>query len=124
MSDPLERSGTFVLRVADVELEPGELDPASVASGSPVVTETVLGESPDGRIVRGIWRITEGTVTDTEEDEIFVVLEGRRHHRDPGQLGGRDVCILERGARTDVDRARAAQEGLPDHAASRRGPWL
>ena len=104
MSDPLARPDSFVLPVADVELEPGELDPASVVSGSPVVTEKVLGESPDGRIVRGIWRITEGTVTDTEEDEIFVVVEGRATIEIEGgpalEVGPGDVCILERGART------------------------
>jgi uncharacterized cupin superfamily protein len=98
-SDP-----TFALHVVDVPLEPGELDPASILAGSPEVTETVLWESPDGRIVRGIWRITQGTVTDTEEDELFVVIEGRATIEVADgatiEVGPGDVCVLERGART------------------------
>ena len=54
--------------------------------------------------MRGNWRITEGTVTDTEEDEIFVVVEGRATIEIEGgpalEVGPGDVCILERGART------------------------
>ena len=99
VSDP-----TFSLHVVDVPLEPGELDPASILAGSPEVTETVLWESPDGRIVRGIWRITQGTVTDTEQDELFVVIEGRATIEVADgptiEVGPGDVCILERGART------------------------
>ena len=103
--DDLPVSGpTFALHVADVPLEPGELDPASILAGSPEVTEAVLWESPDGGIVRGIWRITEGTVTDTEEDELFVVLEGRATIEVVDgptlDVGPGDVCVLERGART------------------------
>ena len=99
MSDP-----TFSMHVVDVPLEPGELDPASILAGSPEVTETVLWESPDGRIVRGIWRVTQGTVTDTEQDELFVVIEGRATIEVTDgptiEVGPGDVCILERGART------------------------
>ena len=64
----------------------------------------MLWESPDGRIVRGIWRITQGTVTDTEQDELFVVIEGRATIEVADgptiDVGPGDVCILERGART------------------------
>ena len=99
MADP-----TFSMHVVDVPLEPGELDPGSILAGSPEVTETMLWESPDGRIVRGIWRITEGTVTDTEQDELFVVIEGRATIEVADgptiEVGPGDVCILERGART------------------------
>ncbi|MFI5392849.1 MAG: cupin domain-containing protein [Myxococcota bacterium] len=95
---------TFSLHVVDVPLEAGELDPASILAGSPEVTETVLWESPDGRIVRGIWRITQGTVTDTEQDELFVVIEGRATIEVANgptiDVGPGDVCVLERGART------------------------
>jgi uncharacterized protein len=95
---------TFALHVVDVPLEPGELDPSTILAGSPAVTEAVVWESPDGRIVRGIWRITEGVVTDVEQDEIFVVIEGRATIEvDCGptiEVGPGDVCVLERGART------------------------
>jgi uncharacterized protein len=91
-------------RVADVPLAPGDLDPAQVLAGSPAVTEAVLSESADGRVVRGVWRITEGTVTDVEHDEMFVVLEGRATIEVEGgptvRVGPGDVCVLQRGART------------------------
>ncbi|HEY7761402.1 MAG TPA: cupin domain-containing protein [Actinomycetota bacterium] len=92
------------MSAASVPLVPGELSPSQVLAGSPEVTEAVLSESADGRIVRGIWRITEGTVTDVEQDELFVVLEGRATIEIDGgptlEVGPGDVCVLERGART------------------------
>jgi hypothetical protein len=101
---PHERSGSFAMSAASVPLVPGELSPSQVLAGSPEVTEAVLSESADGRIVRGIWRITEGTVTDVEQDELFVVLEGRATIEIDGgptlEVGPGDVCVLERGART------------------------
>jgi uncharacterized cupin superfamily protein len=104
MSDPPELDPTFSLHVVDVPLEPGELDPTTILAGSPEVTEAVLWESPDGRIVRGIWRITEGVVTDVEQDELFVVIEGRATIEVEGgstlEVAPGDVCVLEHGART------------------------
>jgi hypothetical protein len=97
-------AGSFAVSAASVPLVPGELEAAQVVAGSPEVTEAVLSESADGRVVRGIWRITEGTVTDVEEDELFVVLEGRATIEIEGgptlEVGPGDVCVLERGART------------------------
>jgi hypothetical protein len=106
MPDPSSstRPGSFVVHAVDVTLEPGDLDASQVLDGSPSVTERVLHESSDGRIVRGLWRITEGTVTDVEQDELFVVLEGRatiQVEEGPTlDVGPGDVCVLERGART------------------------
>jgi uncharacterized protein len=97
-------AGAVVWHALDVALEAGELDPSQVVAGTPAITETVLSESPDGRVVRGIWRITEGTVTDVEEDEVFVVLEGSATIEVQGgptvRVGPGDVCLLRRGART------------------------
>jgi uncharacterized protein len=99
-----ESDPTFALHVVDVPLEPGELDPVTILAGSPEVTEAVVWESSDGRIVRGIWRITEGVVTDVEQDELFVVIEGRATIEIEGgptlEVGPGDLCVLERGART------------------------
>jgi uncharacterized cupin superfamily protein len=69
--------GSFVHRVAELELDPAPLDPESVLAGSPQVSELVLDASPDGRVVRGVWQITPGVVTDVEADELFVVVSGR-----------------------------------------------
>jgi uncharacterized cupin superfamily protein len=97
-------TGTFALHALDVPLVPGELDPSQVLAGAPAVTEAVLTETPDGRVVRGLWRITEGTVTDVEQDELFIVLEGRATIEVEGgptlDVGPGDVCVLESGAHT------------------------
>jgi hypothetical protein len=66
-----------VYRVADLELEPAPLDPATILAGSPDVSELVLATSEDGRVVRGVWQITPGVVRDVEADELFVVVSGR-----------------------------------------------
>lgn len=99
-----ETPGSFVVHAVDAPLVPGELDPSQVIEGTPEVTEAMLHGSADGRIVRGLWRITEGTVTDVEQDEVFVVLEGRAtievHEGPTLEVGPGDVCVLERGART------------------------
>ncbi|MEU9096248.1 cupin domain-containing protein [Streptomyces sp. NPDC048361] len=95
---------SFAVRVSDAELEPEPLDPAQIVSGAPEVTGKVLWESPDGKQVRGIWQITPGVVTDTEADELFVVVSGRATVEVTGgatlQLGPGDVCVLREGDRT------------------------
>ncbi|CAL9423179.1 hypothetical protein SUDANB121_01911 [Nocardiopsis dassonvillei] len=94
----------FVARVADVDLEPEPLDPARVVSGAPVVSSRTLWESADGSQSRGVWQITPGTVTDTEADEVFVVLSGRATVEVEGgpvlEVGPGDVCLLRAGDRT------------------------
>jgi len=96
--------GTFTVVAADVDLEAEELDPAQILAGSPETSGAVLWESADGRIVRGVWRCTAGTVTDVEQDELFVVLEGSATIEVEGggtlQVAPGSVCVLERGART------------------------
>jgi len=52
-----------------------ELDAASVVKGLPTAGYTVLDTLGDTEI--GIWEMSVGTATDTEEDEVFVVVSGR-----------------------------------------------
>ncbi len=96
--------GTFVVHALDAPLIPGELDAAQILAGSPEVTEALFTAASDERVVRGVWRITEGTVTDVEQDEMFVVLEGRATIEVEGgptiEVGPGDVCVLQRGDRT------------------------
>ncbi len=118
---PAGPGATFALRVDELILDPGELDPSSVIEGTPEVTEATLWTSEDGRIIRGVWQITEGTVTDVEADEVFVVVSGQRDGRgggwrDPRARARRDGRARPRGPH-DLDRARAVAQGLPDHAA-------
>jgi uncharacterized cupin superfamily protein len=51
------------------------LPPEQVVQGSPTTASTVL-DAGAGREF-GLWEMTPGTATDTEVDEVFVVLSGR-----------------------------------------------
>ena len=104
-ADPGPRGpGSFAVRVSDVELEPEPLDPDQIVSGAPEVTGKVLWESADGKQIRGIWQITPGVVTDTEADELFVVVSGRATVEVAGgeslEIGPGDACVLRAGDRT------------------------
>ncbi|MFD3653844.1 cupin domain-containing protein [Streptomyces sp. NPDC058620] len=95
---------SFAVHIPDAELEPDPLDPAQVLSGDPVVSGKVLWESADGKQVRGIWQITPGVVTDTEANELFVVVSGRATVVVEGgetlEIGPGDACVLREGDRT------------------------
>ncbi|GAA2103051.1 cupin domain-containing protein [Kitasatospora saccharophila] len=95
---------SFALHVPDAELEPEPLDPGQIVSGTPEVTGKVVWESADGRRIRGIWQITPGVVTDTEADEMFVVLSGRATVASEDgpvlELGPGDLAVLRAGDRT------------------------
>ncbi|MEU6449328.1 cupin domain-containing protein [Streptomyces sp. NPDC046979] len=95
---------SFVVHVPDAELEPEPLSPDQIVSGAPEVTGKVVWESADGRQVRGIWQITPGVVTDTEADELFVVLSGSATIEVEGgptlRVGPGDLAVLREGDRT------------------------
>ncbi|QHC26814.1 DUF861 domain-containing protein [Streptomyces sp. GS7] len=106
-STPAPSPASFVVNIpgiADADLEPEPLDPQQVVSGEPVVTGKALWESPDGRQIRGIWQITPGVVTDTEANELFVVVSGRATIEIEGgqvlEVGPGDACVLREGDRT------------------------
>jgi uncharacterized cupin superfamily protein len=100
--DPAPAS--FAVHIPDAELEPEPLDPAQIISGEPVVTGKVLWESADGKQLRGIWQITPGVVTDTEANELFVVVSGRAtidvEGGDTLDVGPGTACVLREGDRT------------------------
>jgi uncharacterized cupin superfamily protein len=66
----------FAMIARDETLMPQRLDPVTIISGDPSVSGKTLWTSDDGAQSIGIWRITEGVVTDVEQAELFVVLEG------------------------------------------------
>jgi hypothetical protein len=88
--------GSFVHRVADLELQPAPLDPDTILEGAP---ELVLDASPEGRVTRGVWQITPGVVADVEADEFFV------------------VGVLHAGDRAVWRIPRDPPGSLPDHRA-------
>ncbi|MCX5148360.1 cupin domain-containing protein [Streptomyces sp. NPDC048550] len=104
MSTSEHGPASFVVSVPDAELEVEDLDPGQILSGEPVVTGKVLWESPDGKQLRGIWQITPGVVTDTEANELFVVVSGRATIEVEGggtlEVGPGSACVLREGDKT------------------------
>ncbi|MFD9908200.1 cupin domain-containing protein [Streptomyces sp. NPDC059063] len=99
-----QNAASFAVHIPDVELEEEPLDPEQIVSGDPVVTGKVLWESADGKQLRGIWQITPGVVTDTEANELFVVVSGRATVEVEGgdvlEVGPGDAAVLREGDRT------------------------
>ncbi|MER6349229.1 cupin domain-containing protein [Streptomyces sp. NPDC001595] len=95
---------SFAVHIPDAVLEPEPLRPEQIVSGAPEVTGKVVWESADGRQVRGIWQITPGVVTDTEADELFVVISGSATIEVEGgptlTVGAGDMAVLREGDRT------------------------
>jgi uncharacterized protein len=95
-----------VVSPGDVELTESSLDPSTVLSGSPRTSEGEIATAPlpgGGELAIGVWRCTEGTVTDVEANETFVVLSGRatiEHEGASHEVGPGDVCVLPAGAET------------------------
>jgi Predicted enzyme of the cupin superfamily len=84
-----------------LEHEPVASD--QVASGAPTVGLHALGRFGDHDV--GVWEMTPGAMTDTEKDEVFVVLSGAATieflDTDTWMLvGPGDVVRLEAGTRT------------------------
>ena len=64
--------------VFDHALHDDPLDPGTILAGHPTTALAELADLADPAFTSvGLWEITEGTVTDVEADEIFVVLSGR-----------------------------------------------
>ncbi|MDR6980236.1 putative cupin superfamily protein [Streptomyces sp. 3330] len=95
---------SFVVHIPDAGLDPEPLDPGQIVAGNPEVTGKVVWESADGRQIRGIWQITPGVVTDTEADELFVVISGSATIEAEGgptlTVGPGDLAVLREGDRT------------------------
>ena len=73
----VEMADSYAVSVASVSLTKDDLDPSKILNGNPEVFSAVMSTSYNGHVVRGIWKCTEGTVTDVEQDETFTILEGR-----------------------------------------------
>jgi uncharacterized cupin superfamily protein len=96
---------SVVIGVSAADLQPEPLDPEQIVAGRPEVTHRLVHESGDGRVQRGIWQITPGVVTDTEADEMFVVVTGRATIEllDSGttmEVGPGDLVVFQDGERT------------------------
>ena len=85
-----------------IETEPVPDD--AVVAGAPVHGAAALAEI--GAVEVGVWEMTPGVATDTEADELFVVLSGRAtiEFIDPAlpaaRVGPGSLVWLEAGMRT------------------------
>ena len=95
---------------AALELLHEPLPAASVVSGMPTTATLPLatvGTAPDHGVEFGVWEMTPGTATDTEADEVFVVLSGRATIRfiSPAlptlEVGAGSVVRLAAGMQTE-----------------------
>lgn len=90
-----------VIPAASLPLTAAPLPGEQVIAGDPRVAVAELLSDP---VEIGVWEHTAGTSSDTEADELFVVLSGRaRIEVADGTLlevGPGDVGILEAGAQT------------------------
>ena len=73
MSTPLVPNS--IIHATALSLDDYPLEPDAIESGTPKASLVELLETP--AIAIGVWELTEGTATDTEEDEVFVVISGR-----------------------------------------------
>lgn len=64
-----------VARAAALPLDHQPLPAGEVVEGAPTTASAVLDDS--GAVEIGVWEMTPGTATDTEIDEVFIVLTGR-----------------------------------------------
>lgn len=90
---------------AALPLAHAPLPASDVVSGSPTTATVALGEI--GGVEIGVWEMTPGTASDTEADEVFVVLSGhaRIAFLDPAlptiEVGPGSVVRLAEGMRTE-----------------------
>ena len=90
--------------MTDLALALAPLPASAVLAGAPTTATAVLDDTGDREI--GIWEMTPGTATDTEADELFVVLSGRATiaFEDPSlpdlEIGPGSVVRLAEGMRT------------------------
>ncbi|VXB80507.1 conserved hypothetical protein [Microbacterium sp. 8M] len=106
--EPVEGPGTRLpaagTAVADLALVHVPLPASEVLAGAPTTAIAVLDDTGDREI--GVWEMTPGTATDTEADELFVVLSGRATiaFEDPSlpdlEIGSGSVVRLAEGMRT------------------------
>ena len=93
-----------VVHAADMAVEHAPVTPTQTLKGAPTVGFAALAETSGVEV--GVWECTPGISTDTEVDEVFVVLSGRAHidFVEPGlpaiDVRAGDVVRLEAGMKT------------------------
>jgi uncharacterized cupin superfamily protein len=97
------------IRASAIELDHELVPDEARASGSPQTGHRALMNF--GPLEVGVWEMTEGSMLDTEVDEVFIVLSGAATvvllgdgaDSTPLSLGPGSICRLEAGMRTRWD---------------------
>lgn len=92
-----------VVHATDLELHHDAVPADQSRSGDPTTGVAAVGEFTGLEV--GVWEMTPGTMTDTEADEVFVVLSGRAtvefaDGSDTLHIGPGDLVRLAQGAQT------------------------
>ena len=96
--------GPLLAQASALQILLQPLPAGQVVAGQPAVGSVELGFYRDAEV--GVWEMTPGTATDTEADEVFVVLSGRGRIQfsnralAPIDLAPGSVVRLEAGMRT------------------------
>ena len=97
-------AGHIIASASKASLERVSLSPDQIDSGSP---ETRILELPDfAGVSMGVWEHTEGVSTDTEVDEVFIVISGGATieftdgDTSPLDVGAGDIVRLSAGVKT------------------------
>lgn len=97
-------AGHIIASASKASLERVSLSPDQIDSGSP---ETRILELPDfAGVSMGVWEHTEGVSTDTEVDEVFIVISGGAtieftdDDTPPLEVSAGDIVRLSAGAKT------------------------
>lgn len=95
-------SGPRVIHAARLPLDWEPVDPTQSVAGEPQVGSADVAVAPGVEV--GVWSHTAGVSTDTESDEVFVVLAGRASIAFPDgtviDVAPGDIGILPPGAQT------------------------
>ena len=92
-----------VMNAVSAELVCAPVDPSQVVDGAPTTGETLIGEL--GGTAIGVWEMTAGTMSDTEVEEVSIVIAGSASIQlvDEGRVlavGPGDVMRFAGGERT------------------------
>ena len=94
--------GTDVVNALSLPLAMTPVPDAQVVAGSPSTGWAELSVVGDSQV--GVWEMTAGAMSDTEVDEVFVVLTGSATIQFQGgrsiRVSAGDVVKLDAGART------------------------
>lgn len=115
MSELLPAGANAAVRATEVDIELEAVPGEDTVSGDPRQGIAELG--PIGDCEAGIWELREGVTTDTEVDELFVVLSGSASIELLGGPGVEPGSVVEVAA-GDVMRLVAGTRTkwtVPDH---------